>query len=179
MAWTLRSPFHVGIVTTDIDGLMAALGTALGLTWVALERPDVLHHTPNGPVRPSPRVSYSPQGPLHVEILEAAPGTVYDPQAGTQLHHAGYWTEDFAGDLTSARSRGWSVEAAMKDDAGRLATFAYLTRPGELRVELVDAARRPALTALFENALACAALPYTPLRRGADQEGDGRWTDRS
>jgi Glyoxalase/Bleomycin resistance protein/Dioxygenase superfamily len=173
MAWTLRSPFHLGIATTDMEATMATLGTALGLTWVPLDRPDITHYTPGGSVRPSPRVSYSREGPLHVEILEAAPGTVYDPRARTHLHHVGYWTEDFAGDLSSAGREGWSVEAAMMDDAGRLATFAYLTRPGEVRVELIDAAQRPALEALFDSAVP-AGCSGTAGRTGSPKaEGDG------
>lgn len=172
MDWDLTSPFHLGIVTADMDGLMATLGEALGLSWVALARPDVVHHTPDSPVRPSPRVVYSRQGPLHWELLEAAPATVYDPDAGTHLHHAGYWSEDFAEDLAAATRQGWSVEAAMKDDAGRLATFAYLTRPGQLRVELVDAAQRPALEALFDSPLVCGDGQGAFLTGRAPGEGD-------
>lgn len=171
MAWDIGAPFHLGIVTTDMDGVMGTLGAVLGLTWVALDRPDVTHYTPNGRVRPSPRVSYSPRGPLHVEVLEAAAGTVYDENAGTHLHHVGYWTDDFTGDVSTAQIQGWSVEAAMTDGTGRLTTFAYLTRPGDLRIELIDAAQRPALLALFETSLACGGLGNALPGGGSDPRG--------
>lgn len=168
MVWHLTSPFHAGIVTADMDGTMAALAETFQLTWVPLGRPDVVHHTAKGPVRPSPRVSYSRQGPPYWEILETAPGTVYDLHAGTHLHHVGYWTDDFSEDLSAAQREGWSVEAVMKDASGNEITFAYLTRPGQLRVELVDAAQRSGLEALLSNPFPCAAGQgaSSPISRG-------------
>jgi hypothetical protein len=147
----LSAPYHVGIATTDVDGVMAALGAVLGQTWVALERPPIWHHTPEGPVRPSPRVEYSAGGPLHIELLESATGTIYSPAAGTHLHHLGYWTDDFAGDLAAALAAGWSLEASMNDEDGMPSTFCYLTRPARMRVELVDSARRPEFEALMKK----------------------------
>jgi hypothetical protein len=150
----MASPFHVGLATPNVNEVQAGLSQLFGLVWVPLERPPVLHHTPDGPVRPSPRVSYSAQGPLHLEVLEAVAGTVYDPGRGTHIHHLGYWTEDFASDLAAACADGWSLEVSMHDEAGRPAIFAYLTRPARMRVELVDAVGRPALEALLAGALA-------------------------
>jgi Glyoxalase/Bleomycin resistance protein/Dioxygenase superfamily len=150
----MTSPFHVGLATPDVDGVQALLSQLLGVVWVPLERPPVVHHTPDGPVRPSPRVSYSAQGPLHLEVLEAAAGTVYDPDRGTHIHHLGYWTDDFAADLATACADGWSLEVCMHDEAGRPAIFAYLTRPARMRVELVDAVGRPAFEALLAGKVA-------------------------
>lgn len=146
------APYHVGIATPDVDGVMAAFGGVLGLTWVSLERPRIMHHTPDGPIRPSPRIEYSAQGPLHVELLQAAAGTVYQPEAGTHLHHLGYWTEDFSGQLAAALADGWSLEASMRNAEGTPETFCYLTRPGRMRIELVDASRRPGFEALLRAA---------------------------
>jgi hypothetical protein len=158
-ASAITSPFHVGLATPDVDAVQASLSVLLGLVWVPLERPPVLHHTPAGPIRPSPRVSYSAQGPLHLEVLEAAAGTVYDPGRGTHVHHLGYWTHDFASDVAAARADGWSLEVCMHDEAGRPAIFAYLTRPDRMRVELVDAIGRPALEALLAGALVREVAP--------------------
>jgi hypothetical protein len=155
----ITSPFHVGLATPDVDVVQASLSQLLGLVWVPLERPPVLHHTRDGPVRPSPRVSYSAQGPLHLEVLEAVAGTVYDPERGTHVHHLGYWTDDFAADLTAARADGWSLEVCMHDEAGRPAIFAYLTRPDRMRIELIDSVGRPALEALLVGALAREIAP--------------------
>jgi hypothetical protein len=158
----MTSPFHVGLATPDINGVQALLSQLLGLVWVPLERPPVLHHTPVGPVRPSPRVSYSAQGPLHLEVLEAAAGTVYHPDRGTHIHHLGYWTDHFASDLAAACADGWSLEVCMRDEAGHPAIFAYLTRPARMRVELVDAVGRPALEALLAGSLPGRSPPITP-----------------
>jgi hypothetical protein len=167
----ITSPFHFGLATPDVAGVQASLSQLLGLIWVPLERPPVLHHTPDGPVRPSPRVSYSAQGPLHLEVLEAAAGTVYDPDRGTHMHHLGYWTDDFASDLAAARADGWSLEVCMHDEAGRPAIFAYLKRPDRMRIELVDSVGRPALEALWAGALAREMAPdhgSSPARPDSD-----------
>jgi hypothetical protein len=148
----LASPYHIGISTTDVDGVMAALASVLRLTWVPLPRPPIWHYTPDGPVRPSPRVEYSAQGPLHLELLQAQAGTVYDPIQGTHIHHLGYWTDDFARDLAAAQGDGWALEASMRDEHGRPATFCYIIRPGRMRIELVDSARRPEFEALMSKA---------------------------
>jgi hypothetical protein len=69
------------------------------------------------------------------------------------VHHLGYWTDDFATDLATARADGWSLEVCMHDQAGSPAIFAYLTRPDRLRIELIDSVGRPALEALLAGAL--------------------------
>lgn len=150
-AGAVEWPFHVGISTPDIDGSMAAIGAALGLRWVALDRPPVLHDTPRGPVRPSSRVVYSSEGPLHVELLQAEPGTVYPPERGTHLHHVGYWVDDLRQAIGEAEGTGWSLEVTMFDEAGLPSAFAYLSRPGSTWIELVDVANRPALRALLQG----------------------------
>lgn len=146
-------PFHVGIATPDVEASMAALTALLGLTWVALDRPPICHYTPGGAIQPSPRVMYSAQGPLYIELIEAAEGTFYPLTEPTHLHHVGYWTDDFATALASAENEGWALEVSMRDDGGRPTTFAYLSRPGDVRIELVDSVGRNALETLLKAAL--------------------------
>ena len=141
------TPFHVGIASVDVESLAAALGPLLGLTWVSLRRPDVVHHAPGGPVTPSSQVIWSRQGAPHLELVKAEPGTVYAVDRGTYIHHFGYWTADLGASIAAYQAKGWRVEAAMHDGDGRPTAFAYLSRPGEVWIELVDVANRPRLAA--------------------------------
>lgn len=145
----LQTPFHVGIATPDIDATMELLGSLLRLTWVDLDRPPICHYTRQGPIAPAPRVVYSNQGPLYVELIQAAEGTFYPPDQPTHLHHLGYWTDDFPTALEEAEREGWSPEVWMNDDAGEPTTFAYVARPDALRIELVDSVGRVALETLL------------------------------
>jgi hypothetical protein len=145
----LGAPFHIGIATPDIDALESVMGTALGKTWVALPRTTPFHDTPNGPVRPSSRVCWSTSGPFYVELLRSEAGTVYRPELGTHLHHLGYWVDDVAGSVADAESEGWSLEVTTFDAAGRPSTFAYLSRPGDLWMELIAATQKPYLEGLL------------------------------
>jgi glyoxalase/bleomycin resistance protein/dioxygenase superfamily protein len=143
------SPYHVGIATPDVAKLMAMLGPALGLTWVDLPRPPMVHYTPDGPVNPSSRIVYSAEGPLHTELLQAEDGTIYDPRRGTHLHHVGYWTRDLRTAIAACEAEGWRVEVTVPGDDGRPSTFAYLSRPGEPWIELCDVANREYLMELL------------------------------
>ena len=148
---SIESPFHIGIATPWIDESMAHLADLLGLRFVALPRPPGHHDTPTGPTKPAPRVVYSAAGPLHLELLESAQDTVYAPELGVHLHHVGYWVDDLSGAIADAEQSGWHWEVTMMDDDGRPSTFAYLTRPGQTRIELVDRANRDALMEILKG----------------------------
>ncbi|MFI5046202.1 MAG: VOC family protein [Acidimicrobiia bacterium] len=159
-------PFHVGIATPDVGALLASLGPTPGATWVDLPRPAVPHATPDGPVTPSSRVVWSSAGPFHTEVLQAEPGTVYDPRRGTHVHHLGYWADDVAAAVAAREADGWSLEVTMFDDDRRPSSFAYMSPPGmsppgmsphgpssvgEPWIELIDRANREWLEALLRG----------------------------
>ena len=148
---SVETPFHVGIASPDVDALMRSLGPVLGLRWVSLPRPPILHDTPTGRVRPSSQVVWSSEGPLHIELVKAESGTVYPPELGTHLHHVGYWTDDIPGAVAALQRRGWALEVTIHDDRGMPSTFAYLSRAGDVWIELVDAAGRAWLHALLSG----------------------------
>jgi hypothetical protein len=146
---SVESPFHVGIASPDVDALIRSLGPALGLKWVRLPRPPISHDTPTGPVSPSSQVVWSSEGPLHIELVKSEPGTAYRPELGTHVHHVGYWTDDIPGAVAALERQGWALEVTINDDQGMPSTFAYLSRAGDVWIELVDAAGRAWLQALL------------------------------
>ena len=145
----LAPPSHVGIATVDVQALVASLGPLFGLTFVALPRPAIHHDSPRGPVSPSPAVAWSSEGPLHLEVVETGPGTVYATDRSTYLHHVGYWSDDLLADVTRCEAEGWTVEATVNDEDGRPSSFAYLSRAGDPWIELIDSANQPWLYALL------------------------------
>ncbi len=153
-------PFHVGIATPDVELLMQTLGPVMHLTWVDLPRPPVQHDTPNGPTRPSSRVVWSSEGPMHVELVRSELGTIYEPDRGTHLHHVGYWVDDMRASVAAAEAAGWTLEVTTRDQDGRPRAFAYLSRPGTTWIELVDAAQRDVLGTILCGSYQQGADPW-------------------
>jgi hypothetical protein len=81
--------------------------------------------------------------------VKSEPGTVYRPQLGTHVHHVGYWTDDIPGAVAALERQGWALEVTINDDRGMPSTFAYLSRAGDVWIELVDEAGRAWLQELL------------------------------
>ena len=107
--------FHVGIRVIDLEAAMEELGTDLGVTWCPGPGagPAALDAR-GGAITTRPlRFTYSAEGPLHLELLQGQPGTIWDAGAGAGLHHTGVWTDDIKGDTTppSTRAGRWSARS--------------------------------------------------------------------
>ena len=76
---------------------------------------------------------------------------MYPAELGTHLHHVGFWVDALRDAVEDARRAGWQLEVTVLDDDGRPSSFAYLSRPGETWIELVDAANRDWLIDLLES----------------------------
>lgn len=139
--------WHVGIACHSLEAAMSDVGNAFGLRWTPVAS-DTLPglHTPDGPANWSARRVQSIGGLVPFELLQGSPGSTWDTPASEPVltHHLAYWSEDVGADVLALEKEGWSVEIDMLDDDGNPVTFAYMTRPGDIRVELVDVSRRPA-----------------------------------
>ena len=153
-------PFHVGIATPDVGALLASLDSGPGWRWVDLPRPAVPHDTPAGPVAPSSRVVWSSVGPFHTEVLQAEPGTVYDPRAAPTCTTS--VTGPTTSPLRSPRAKPTDGPSRSRcSTSGRPSSFAYLSPPGpsspgrsgsgEPWIELIDRANREWLEALLRG----------------------------
>lgn len=137
---------HVGIVVDQIEPAMASIGAALGLTWCVVESRDLRVWTPEGEQTVAMRLTYSREGPAHVELLERAPGTVWDrPSDGSSqgFHHVGRWSDDVEADAARLESCGLTRAVAGLDSKGRL-LFTYHRRTEGGFVELVSRRMEPA-----------------------------------
>jgi hypothetical protein len=123
--------FHVGIVATDIDKAMAEMSVAQGVTWKG-GRPVLMDLTLFGEDRSlEMRIAHTVQGPPHIELIQAAPNTPWDP-ARPGVHHLCYWS-DLPGPICrSLEAAGYERLLGRPDaDSG------YFQSPGGMIVEII------------------------------------------
>lgn len=132
-------PFHIGITTDDLARSRAELGIALNVGWTEPGAGPGAFMSVDGRPHPRPLSCISLQGPIHVDLMQGASGTLWAAATPT-LHHFGYWTDDLAGDIERLEGEGWSLELTRPDAEGRPSLFAYLVRADGFRLELIDSA---------------------------------------
>ena len=141
---SVQNYFHVGYVVPDLGEAMERLTESAGLRWAAARTLPVTLRTPAGEISTEVNLTYSVQGPPHLELIAEQPGTIWGSEH-SGLHHLGYWSGRFADDVDALTRTGFEFEAGAVDEHGALTRFAYLREPHTgLRVELRDEARRPA-----------------------------------
>lgn len=140
----VREYFHVGYVVPDLVEATERLTATAGLRWATARRLPVRLRAPAGEIDTHVHLTYSTQGPPHLELIEEQPGTVWGHEH-RGFHHVGYWSGRFSQDIAALERAGFDVETGAVDERGALARFAYLREPGTgLRIELRDESRRPA-----------------------------------
>jgi hypothetical protein len=136
-------PFHFGIVTDDLGVSMRHLSQSLGFTWTEPSSGGMLFHDVDGRPQPQPLSCISREGPIHLDLIQGAPGSIWAAQ-GPRLHHFAYWTDDLVGDIDRLAADGWRLELTKPDVTGSPTQFAYLVRADGFRVELIDVAGKEA-----------------------------------
>lgn len=136
--------FHVGILVTDLDAAIAALGRATGLTFAEPAQLEV-QVVEDGGARPCPlRLTFSEQGPPYLELIEAHEQGVFGLDRNPEgLHHVALWQPGLVARIDELAAAGAPREAALATPAGQV-LVAYL-RPDRLhgtRIELVDPGER-------------------------------------
>lgn len=151
---------HTGIAVRDLSAAMQSVGGAAGVTWATPQLRHLEGIGVDGPVVADVRVTWSIEGPPHLELVEGGPGTVWEVGAGVEavLHHVAYWTDDLAGDVARMRAAGCALELTGAAGGGEPSSFAYLKQPGGIRVELMD---RAVMKPAFDAWLAGGSLPGT------------------
>jgi catechol 2,3-dioxygenase-like lactoylglutathione lyase family enzyme len=130
--------YHHGVRVPDLDQAMAELGSELNLEWCEAQETEQTIWTPESGVHDVPlRFTYSRQGPVHLELLEGAPGSLWDGRISPGLHHLGLWCDDVRLATANALSKGWTVVMAQAEPSKNYGAFVYLRPPSGLIVELV------------------------------------------
>lgn len=137
--------YHIGVRVPDLDVAMAEMGADLGLTWCSVQERDQPVWTPqSGAVSVPLRFTYSAEGPMHIELLQGAPGTIWDGRQQPGIHHTGVWVDDVAAETSALLAKGWTLAAAGRAPEDGYGAFTYVVPPHSgLIVELVWSAIEP------------------------------------
>jgi hypothetical protein len=144
---TFVESYHVGIAVAHLDVTMQQLSELLGVRWAASQRRDFRVRTREAEIDAAFRFTYSTpaSGAALIELIEGPPGTPWWPGEGISaaFHHLGFWDADIESTVARLDAGGAPLEATVVDEDS-LRRFAYHQPSAGPRIELVDAARRPA-----------------------------------
>ena len=136
--------YHLGVRVPDIQAAMAEMGEALNVNWCSLQEREQQVWTPATGLTTIPlRFTYSAAGPQHIELLEGAPGTIWDGREQPGVHHVGVWVDDVAAETNALLAKGWTMVAAQNAPDSGYGAFTYVAPPSGLIVELVWSAIEP------------------------------------
>jgi catechol 2,3-dioxygenase-like lactoylglutathione lyase family enzyme len=134
--------FHVGLLVMDIDAAIERFTEVLGLTFnpptmVAVDLGN------EGPLELP--VSYSQEGPPHIELIEMTGDGVFSSAQGEGFHHIGLYVPDMAESLASREQpMGVAIDDTFLTESKTMQT--WYSAPESVhgvRLEFVDKARRP------------------------------------
>lgn len=131
--------YHVGYVVPALDAAMAQFTDAIGARWVDHVVHARYRDRAGLVVDVDLHTSFTLDGPVHIELIEAAPGTIWSLDAGPRIHHVGLWTDDVAAEAQRLVRSGMPVIAGGMDNADPAAPgyFSYHENPQGGNVELV------------------------------------------
>jgi catechol 2,3-dioxygenase-like lactoylglutathione lyase family enzyme len=148
---TLSTPYHVGIIVSDLARAKSQLTEQLGLSWgpvLHLDHSEFRGGDGEDLLLPT-TFCYSVEQPC-LEIIEEVPGSVWVRNDHSNLHHVGFWSDDFANDAARLDQAGCPMQLAGRAGKSAPVGFTY-QRNNDLgvRIELVDVAMRDAMSFLF------------------------------
>jgi len=136
--------YHVGVRVVELEAAMAELGKAFGITWASVVEREQPAWTPADGAFTTPlRFTYSCEGPQHVELLQGAPGSLWDGADAPGLHHHGVWVDDVAAETERLVAAGWTLEMAQKPPDEGYGAMTYVRAPSGFLLEPVTSAVRP------------------------------------
>ena len=136
--------FHVGIRVTDIEAAMAEIRKHAGVTWASVQdRPMTVWQPSTGHVVLQLALTYSVEGPVHLELLQGPAGSIWDGSDEPGAHHFGYWSDDVRADTEAMLADGYTLELAASSPEEGYGRFAYVRSPSGYLVEPVSVGNKP------------------------------------
>jgi catechol 2,3-dioxygenase-like lactoylglutathione lyase family enzyme len=136
--------YHVGIVVPDVEVAKAHFTDLLGITWgPVVETEGLPVREGDGAERIVPNTLCYSTEPPYVELVQEVPGTVWECNEHSNLHHIGVWTDALPADSATYTQLRCPLQLCGRDDDGALVQFAYHRDPLGVRIELVDLAMKP------------------------------------
>lgn len=135
---------HVGRIVPDLEAAMRQWTSVHGFSWARVRRTPTRLLIDGREVDVVTAVTLSLEGPVHVELIEEIPGTVFERARGGPIHHIAYWVPDLLAEAERLVAAGFEVEATLPGPE-IVNTFCYLRGPDGMRLEPKPEASRPAL----------------------------------
>lgn len=136
--------FHVGVLVPDIEAAMAELGRSHGVTWASVQdRPMHIWIPDRGEVTYQLALTYSCEGPVHIELMQGEVGSPWHTDAHRGVHHFGVWVDDVGAETDRLTADGWTIELAAGTPEQRYGRFSYLRSPSGVLVEPLNRASKP------------------------------------
>jgi len=129
--------FHVGIRVTDLAAAQQELTESLGVSWTKPATIPMKAWLPGtGRHSYDLTLSFTVDGPVHIELLHGSPGSYYDvSDGGAGLHHIGVWVDDVAKVNNDLVARGYTVELAGDTPENGYGSFTYIRSPAGVLFE--------------------------------------------
>lgn len=136
--------FHIGTRVADISVAMDELTRATGVAWARPQHMDLrVWVADEGYRQLELELTNTTTGPVHTELLQGTPGSVWDAADGAGLHHLGVWVDDVTATNESLVADGWVVELAAASPDDGYGGFTYIRSPSGVIVETVSALAKP------------------------------------
>jgi hypothetical protein len=104
----MSMPWHIGIAVPDLKEGLDEFSDLFGIEWRPVrEIPVRLTDEHNRAHDVIVKVTFSLTNPFSIELWESLPGTPLGAPEGTNVHHLGYWTDDFEGEQRRLNKLGY------------------------------------------------------------------------
>jgi hypothetical protein len=143
--------FHVGVIVPDLSAAQAELSEQVGVTWgpvLHLDETEVRDGDGVDIVLPT-TMCYSIEAP-HLELIEEVPGSVWQCNDHSNLHHVGFWSDDVPAASSRLSAIGCPLQLCGRAGDAAPASWAYHRNSLGVRIEVIDAQLREAMAFLFQ-----------------------------
>jgi catechol 2,3-dioxygenase-like lactoylglutathione lyase family enzyme len=129
--------FHVGILVADMEAAQQELTSSMGVRWTTPARMPMKAWVPGeGYQKWELTISFTVEGPVHIELLHGSPGSYWDTSTrGAGIHHLGVWVDDVARANEELIRQGWAVELAGRPAEEGYGGFTYTRSPAGILLE--------------------------------------------
>jgi hypothetical protein len=144
--------YHVGIVVPDVTAAKEMLSEQLGVRWgpvLRIASADYRDGDGVDLVLPT-TMCYTVDAP-HLEVIEEVPGSVWECNQYSNLHHIGFWSDDLGTDGAALGNSGCPMQLCGRAGAEAPVSFAYHRNDLGVRIEIVNSAMREVMGFLFQH----------------------------
>jgi catechol 2,3-dioxygenase-like lactoylglutathione lyase family enzyme len=138
---TLAPYHHIGVLVADLDEAVTRFQTVMGLNFVAPRLFPIEVEEDGRRYRHTTRVTFSQEGPPHIELMESAPNGIFSiGDRGEGFHHVGIWIPHLDEHLGGAAEIALPAAARVIGAGER--TREWFNRPEDLhglRLEFLEA----------------------------------------